>query len=49
MEAISVVENYSAFTIFGDDLRKALFDATRIVERVQIASTKQSNIEQYFL
>ena len=48
VKAISIVESYSVFTTFGGDLRKALCDVTRIVERAHIANTKQSNIDQFF-
>ena len=48
VKAILIVESYSVFTTFGDDLRRALCDATRIVERAHIANTKQSNIDQFF-
>ena len=43
VKAISIVESYSVFTTFGDDLRKTLRDVTRIVERAHIANTKQAN------
>ena len=48
VKAISIVERHSVFTTFGDDLRKALRDVTRIVERAHIANTKQTNIDQFF-
>ena len=48
VKAISIVERHSVFTTFGDDLRKALRDVTRIVERTHIANTKQTNIDKFF-
>ena len=48
VKAIAIVEDYSVFTTFGDDLHNALCDATRIVERARITNSKQSKIDQFF-
>ena len=48
MNAISILEDYSIFTKFGVDLRKALNDASRVLELDHHVNKRQSKIEDFF-
>ena len=48
MNAISILEEYSIFTKFGVDLRKALSDASRVLDLDYLVNKKQSKIEHFF-
>ena len=48
MNAISILEDYSVFTKFGVDLRKALNDASRVLELDHHVNKRQSKIEDFF-
>ena len=48
MNAISILEDYSIFTKFGIDLRKALNDASRVLELDHHVNKRQSKIEDFF-
>lgn len=48
MNAISILEDYSIFTKFGVDLRKALNDASRVLELDHNVNKRQSKIEDFF-
>ena len=49
MNAISILEDYSIFTKFGVDLRKALNDTSRVLELDHHVNKRQSKIEDFFL
>ena len=48
MNAIFILEEYSIFTKFRVDLRKALNDASRVLDLDNLSNKKQSNIEHFF-
>ena len=48
MNSITILEDYSLFSNFGDDLMKALKEVNRAISLDRLSSKKQSNIEDFF-
>ena len=48
MNSITILEDYSLFSNFGDDLMKALMEVNRAIDLDRLSSKKQSNIEDFF-
>ncbi|XP_065658063.1 tigger transposable element-derived protein 4-like [Hydra vulgaris] len=48
MHAVNVLENYSLYSNFGDDLTKALKDINRVIEMDLKASKRQSTFTDFF-
>ena len=47
MNSITILEDYSLFSNFGDDLMKALKDVNRAIDLDRLSNKKQSNIEDF--
>ena len=48
MNSITILEDYSLFSNFGDDLMKALKEVNRAIDLDRLSNRKQSNIEDFF-
>ena len=48
MNSITILEDYSLFSNFGDDLMKALKEVNRAIDLDTLSNKKQSNIEDFF-
>ena len=48
MNSITILEDYSLFSNFGDDLMKALKEVNRAIDLDRLSNKKQSNIEDFF-
>ena len=48
INSITILEEYSLFSNFGDDLMKALKEVNRAINLDKLSYKKQSNIEDFF-
>ena len=48
MNSITILEDHSLFSNFGDDLMKALKEVNRAIDLDRLSNKKQSNIEDFF-
>ena len=48
MNSITILEDYSLFSNFGDNLMKALKEVNRAIDLDRLSNKKQSNIEDFF-
>ena len=48
MNSITILEDCSLFSNFGDDLMKALKEVNRAIDLDRLSNKKQSNIEDFF-
>ena len=48
MNSITILEDYSLFSNFGDNLMKALKEVNGAVDLNRLSNTKKSNIEDFF-
>ena len=48
MNSITILEDYSLFSNFGDILMKALKEVNRAIDLDRLSNKKQSNIEDFF-
>ena len=48
MNSLTILEDYSLFSNFGDDLMKALKEVNHAINLDKLSNKKQSNIEDFF-